>query len=125
VTWTLVIVCAALGLTLSALAGFAKSCMDTIVFRRAGFDAWPANLRAWMLEMRSDAQKWRDGWHVCQMVWHLAYGLAFYLLALAATSAACLTRTPFLLTVAGGFAGAWALRLIGHHIGFTRSYPVK
>lgn len=122
---TTVIIAAALGFVLSALAGYAKSHMDTIVFwGDYGFLSYPGNLRHWLLTGIPEA-KWRDGWHVCQQVWHLAYGVAFYSFGLAAWTAVEMWAGGSLLWFVLAFAGCWALRLCAHGIGFSLTYPIK
>lgn len=112
---------AASGFFLCAIAGLAKSHMDTIAFWGArGFNSYPGNLKYWLI-ISIPSAKWRDGWHVMQMVWHLAYALGFW----------CMAYVGFVL--AGGspwlflayFAGAWVLRLAAHGIGFSLTYPIK
>lgn len=115
------IILSTFGFVLCAIAGLAKSHMDTIVFYGTrGFMRYPANLRVWLISSIPHA-KWRDGWHVCQQVWHLTYALGFWCMAWAG----CTLAGGRLWIYALSFAGAWLLRLCAHGIGFSLTYPIK
>lgn len=114
-------VAAVLGFALCVLAGFAKSHMDTIAFHAPRcFMRYPANLRVRLIASIPDA-KWRDGWHVCQQVWHLTYALGFWCMAWAGFAVSGGRVWMYVLS----FAGAWVLRLCAHGVGFSLTYPIK
>lgn len=116
----MIILLAAIGFLLCGIAGFAKSIMDTIVFYgNTGFTNW--KMKDWLLRHGTTAaEKTWDGWHVMQMIWHLAYGIGFFLFGLAAFA-----HFGWSWLLLPAFVGAWAIRLIAHYLGFSLTYPVR
>lgn len=103
------------------IASVAKCHMDQIVFRRNGFTIYPDKIREWLLFMTSvSSEKWKDGWHVMQSVWHLTYALGWCILSITLYSIVGLSWWLLPLAVL-----AWLGRLLMNWLGFLQIYPIK